>query len=585
MNDVLDLAEAQRFLTILDEEAEEFCFRVFDDDAARNDSRGARKFDGSLDAVGASLTAAGLERRGVFVVVNQGGQEADSICRIRAVFADTDGADLGPLLACDLEPHLIVESSPGKWHVYWLVDDLPLDRFRSVQHAIASEFGTDRSICDLPRVMRLPGSLHQKGKPFRVRVIHESGAPPYTAQRVLERFTAAEQAATVSAVPALADVVTVGRHAAILKETTFLADDIRRGHMTRAEALAIMDARRAAGRYTRDVPDDEIERALDGALGKSVAMPDKAPAAAVDFQWGDAMTDRKNLRPSEWAIRRVLPTECTALLYGGWGTCKTFTAIDMAGCIANGLDWHGKATRQGTVFYLAGEGEGGFARRLAAWETANNASTANIAFREMPEVRDPAQLDLLATRIDSLAAERGEPRLIVLDTLFTALNGGDENSGRDMGQVFAAMKRLRQRFRCAVMAVHHTGKQGEDARGHSSMPAGVDVQLYLKAKDAALELSNPKQKDGKKHACIFLTTESIQIPGLVDDDGEPETSLVIRAPAADMVASMQADRDKTDGVRDLKAHARDLKSKGMTLEQIGEAVGKDKSTVSRWLKD
>jgi hypothetical protein len=315
----------------------------------------------------------------------------------------------------------------------------------------------------------------------------------------------------------------------------------------------------------------------------------RRPQVDVSFTWGDKMTSPENLRPSEWTIRKVLPKECTGLLFGGWGTCKTFLAIDWAGCIANGIPWHGRPTQQGTVFYLAGEGEGGFGRRMRAWELAYGGSMSKLAFREMPDVRDKAEFEALIEAIDAMAAERGAPRLIVIDTLFTALNGGEENNGRDMGEVFKAMRTLRQKFQCAVLAVHHTGHDGDRARGHSSMPAGVDVQFYIKAKDrpdgsVLLELANPKQKDGKKQAAVFLTTESVELTGLIDDDGEVETSLVIRAPAEDLLQGMLEDQASAAiSPAELKAQAMALKARGLTLDQIGTKLGRDKSTVSRWL--
>ena len=102
----------------------------------------------------------------MFVTINAttgGRRKAVDVERVRAVFADLDGAPLDPVLACDLEPHIVVESSPGRFHAYWIVEGLPLDQFTPVQKAIAARFGSDPIVHDLPRVMRLPGFWHQKG--------------------------------------------------------------------------------------------------------------------------------------------------------------------------------------------------------------------------------------------------------------------------------------------------------------------------------------------------------------------------------------------------------------------------------------
>jgi Virulence-associated protein E/Primase C terminal 2 (PriCT-2)/RepB DNA-primase from phage plasmid len=56
-------------------------------------------------------------------------------------------------------------------HAYWLADDLPLDEFKPLQKALAERFGSDPMVVDLPRVMRLPGTLHLKGAPQLVRLL------------------------------------------------------------------------------------------------------------------------------------------------------------------------------------------------------------------------------------------------------------------------------------------------------------------------------------------------------------------------------------------------------------------------------
>jgi hypothetical protein len=129
-------------------------------------SHKARNHTGAIKELRPILKQQNSQGSGVFVTVNEGGHRATDITRVRAVFADTDGAPLEPIQAA-LKPHIIVESSPSRWHVYWLVEaGFPLDCFKPVQTAIAKKFGTDPSINDLPRIMRLPGFYHRKREPY-----------------------------------------------------------------------------------------------------------------------------------------------------------------------------------------------------------------------------------------------------------------------------------------------------------------------------------------------------------------------------------------------------------------------------------
>jgi hypothetical protein len=60
---------------------------------------------------------------------------------------------------------MIVESSPGKHHLYWRVSDCEVGDFKHIQKALAKKYVGDESICNPSRVMRLPGFWHLKCDP------------------------------------------------------------------------------------------------------------------------------------------------------------------------------------------------------------------------------------------------------------------------------------------------------------------------------------------------------------------------------------------------------------------------------------
>jgi hypothetical protein len=102
---------------------------------------------------------------GVFVMVNEGdgrGRSSANVRALRALFAD---ADEGPVPVELLgSPSMIVRSGRGE-HYYWLLAaGEPLDAFTPAQKAIAAKLGTDPKVCDLPRVLRLPGTFNLKDR-------------------------------------------------------------------------------------------------------------------------------------------------------------------------------------------------------------------------------------------------------------------------------------------------------------------------------------------------------------------------------------------------------------------------------------
>jgi hypothetical protein len=166
------LDQAQHFLRRLDPGQGTFLFQLLAD---RPRARGLHKtMLATLDKAARELEECQSLGLGVFVTINAttgAKRRVGDVERVRAVFVDLDGSPLEPVLACPLEPHLIVESSPGKFHIYWLVDGLALEEFRPIQKGLAERFNGDRSVSDLPRVMRLPGFWHLKGEPFMVRMV------------------------------------------------------------------------------------------------------------------------------------------------------------------------------------------------------------------------------------------------------------------------------------------------------------------------------------------------------------------------------------------------------------------------------
>ena len=82
---------------------------------------------GDLATYKASLARLNKAGAGVFWTVNHSdgqGRKTENITDVRCLFVDLDGTPLKPVLDAGVEPHAVVESSPGKWHVYWKVAGL-----------------------------------------------------------------------------------------------------------------------------------------------------------------------------------------------------------------------------------------------------------------------------------------------------------------------------------------------------------------------------------------------------------------------------------------------------------------------------
>ena len=185
-----DRDQAERFLRLLDEDAERFTFQTFDDSRDRKDHRLVRVLHGTLPEHWRELCRLNQAGAGVFVTVNEtdlNGRKTENIVRVRAIFQEADRPGCPELPTV---PHIVVESSPGKHHRYILVDRCPLDGFSPLQERLVESYGSDPNAKDLARVLRLPGFYHLKNpdQPHRVRIVLESGELPLAYDEAMRIF-------------------------------------------------------------------------------------------------------------------------------------------------------------------------------------------------------------------------------------------------------------------------------------------------------------------------------------------------------------------------------------------------------------
>jgi hypothetical protein len=199
-------------------------------------------------------------------------------------------------------------------------------------------------------------------------------------------------------------------------------------------------------------------------------------------------------------IDNVLDQGTTALLYGKWGTAKTFIALDWAASVATGHHWQGRTTEQRRVLYVVGEGAFGFKGRVAAWKSGWRTKIGDDQLSILPV---PVNLTKTVP-VDDLAAliEWGGYSLVILDTLARCMVGADENSAKDCGIVVDAMTRILASTpggRGVVLGVHHAGKDGKTLRGSSAFESGVDTVYFASREDRWYSLAREKRKDGPEH--------------------------------------------------------------------------------------
>ena len=166
------------------------CFRVFEDKKA-GVFQGAKLSCecGKYKSIEETLKNHNAMQRGIFFVVNYGGQEDAAITRINAQFFEMDDGtfeeqqkkvDVFPL-----PPSMVIKTQKSL-HVYYFMDSTAkVERFREIQKWLVKHFGGDPVCVNESRVMRLPGFQHCKKEiPVEVTCISFHPERKYTQEQL-----------------------------------------------------------------------------------------------------------------------------------------------------------------------------------------------------------------------------------------------------------------------------------------------------------------------------------------------------------------------------------------------------------------
>lgn len=249
-------------------------------------------------------------------------------------------------------------------------------------------------------------------------------------------------------------------------------------------------------------------------------------AALVDSKGLDLIPEPEPL------IGNMLYRDSLAWLYGPPGCCKSFIALDIAGCVGTGSMWQGFGpVKQGPVLYVVAEGVSGIKQRVRAWEKSMGTEMSNVAFLPVAVQANNAA-DWAA--LMELVAEM-KPTMIVLDTQARVTTGLEENSAKEMGQFIYRIEQLRKAADgVCILVVHHTGRGGDHMRGSIAVDGAATTTIKVTKTDDIIDVECTKQKDAApfdpfklrlvpsgSSAILGLT----DAPGLSNVDGPAATKL------------------------------------------------------------
>lgn len=473
--------------------------------------------------------------------------------RLMALVADD--CDVNALLA---EPSAIVQTSPGSSQVYMMLhaDDRDARDVELVTRLLGrmSEAGlvqVDRSGNSATRYSRGPGGFNHKPRtsgPYRVHLTHWA---PHRRMSLAEAAAAfgidleEVRQARIDRQPG--GMLVSGEQdermrvltrnilggTALHESINVLAASLVASGTQGGAAVnllrALMDSSIAPRDDRWQQRYNDIPRSVATAQDKFRAAAPPAVAEAASAEMPPLFVPvhllLSEIRSIQWLVKGYLETDALSMAFGAPAGGKSFVLVDLACCIATGTPWHGMEVRQGPVFYVAGEGHAGLARRFAAWTKASGVpiteKTPLYKSTRAVMMLDETAAAGLQAEVDRMVAETGQiPVLVVIDTLARNFGDGDENKQADAGKYIEHLDRyIRRKYGCNVMTAHHSGHEMERARGSSSLKAAMDQEIWIKNTAGRIELKMTKMKDAEMPQDIQFRITQIGL-GVEDENGQ-----------------------------------------------------------------
>lgn len=239
-----------------------------------------------------------------------------------------------------------------------------------------------------------------------------------------------------------------------------------------------------------------------------------------------SMYELRSQKLPAWLIPDLLYEGQIGVMWGQPGSCKSFLAIALASMIAQGKPWQGEDIDRGNVLYVAGEGASMMYLRRRAWFLLHGMKEADDGFDVVPVAPNLCDDAAVVAFIEQMQAKPA--KLVIFDTLSMCIPGLREEASEVMTLAMDNAKRIRDALNCAILFIHHPGKDiGRGARGHSSLYGNADMVSRVDRSSFNVSLKVEKQKDGEDGKTFNFSVHKVSTE-MYDRRGQERTSLAVK---------------------------------------------------------
>jgi hypothetical protein len=253
------------------------------------------------------------------------------------------------------------------------------------------------------------------------------------------------------------------------------------------------------------------------------------------------------------------------------GGMKSALMAEASVHIAAGMDWHGRRNKErcGVVYFAL--------ERADLVERRIRAHTTRLNLRSLPIAIVGSTINLMnANTVPRIVETIREAEacfdldlpvgFVVFDTFskLIAAGGGDENSAKDQGQVFANIQRIKDVIDIHPALVGHTGK--DTSKGWRGSNAGIgDADLVVEVSGDIIKTASVTKANDAPEGVLFSFKSETHDFG-TDEDGDPITVNIVSPEEVAQVAPSPKESKLTDNQEAMLRLLRDAGPAGLSTD-------------------
>jgi len=446
-------------------------------------------------------------------------------------------------------------------HLYWELETPTTDlaAWRDTQSAIAAHFGSDRSVINPSRIMRVGGTIsypatHKQERGYTkemcsIRTQYDDTRAPVTIDQMRRAFgsTPAATAPTTGLHIDTGAIETLDRertaiqalsgsewNIAVLKLVgSYVRKSLSDGEIhaltapltlpgytvedTRREVQDMINRTRANPKFeAAEKPAPNFDHAPSNATN-----PDVAPNSGPAWRMQSAAEFTADFVAPEYLIDGVIQRGRLYTLTAPTGSGKTAVMLYAADAMASGQDVCGRETEGGDVIYMAGENPDDVRGRIIATLERSETPAAQSRMHFIAGTFSIRQdMALIKEKLASLP----KCNLVIIDTLAAYFDGDDSNSNAQMLDFARVLRKITEAHgKPAVIVPAHPVKNAAKTNltpmGGSALLNEVDGNLCLWKRDAAVEMHWQGKHRGADFEPLMFEIETVKSERIKDAKG------------------------------------------------------------------